>query len=184
MLGGQPAHTIVAGGEQACDPHERGHGPLKADSLIILDVFPRHTASGYYGDMTRTVVRGTATPAQRELWQTVLAGQKLALEGMGPGVNGKNVHEAVKKLFTDRGFPTEQQDGRWVGFFHGTGHGLGLELHEAPRFAATRFKPGQIFTVEPGLYYPGTGGVRIEDVVVITETGIKNLCKFEKHLEV
>ena len=182
--GGQPAHTIVAGGEQACDPHERGHGPLSAGSLIILDIFPRHTASGYFGDMTRTVVRGTATEAQRKLWNTVLEGQQLALKTMKPGVQGKRVHDSIQKLFTESGYPTEQKEGRWTGFFHGTGHALGLELHEDPRFGATRFKPGQIFTVEPGLYYPGLGGARIEDVVVVTETGIKNLCKFEKRLEI
>lgn len=152
--------------------------------MIILDVFPRHAASGYFGDMTRTVVRGKASDAQRALWETVLAGQELALSTMKPGVEGKRVHERVQKLFTERGYPTEQRDGRWTGFFHGTGHGLGLELHEAPRFGATRFKAGQVFTVEPGLYYPGLGGARIEDVVVVTKDGVQNLCKFPKQLEV
>ena len=181
--GGQPANTIVAGGEQACDPHERGHGPLKADSLIILDLFPRDARSGYFGDMTRTVVRGKASEAQRKLWNTVLEGQQLALRSMKPGVDGKQVHEAVQRLFTERGYPTGQRKGRWTGFFHGTGHGLGLELHEDPRFSATHFKPGQTLTVEPGLYYPGLGGVRIEDVVAVTETGIRMLSRFEKTLE-
>src|SRR5207253_6581053 len=73
--GGIPNGTIVAGGDQACDPHERGFGPLYADSLIILDVFPRDANTGYFGDMTRTVVRGTASDAQRKLWATVKAGQ-------------------------------------------------------------------------------------------------------------
>jgi Xaa-Pro aminopeptidase len=181
--GGQPAHTIVAGGEQACDPHERGSGPLKANSLIILDIFPRDAHTGYFGDMTRTVVRGQANEAQRMLWDTVLKGQKLALDMMKPGVEGKNVHDAVQKLFTDSGYPTEQKNGRWTGFFHGTGHGLGLEIHEEPRLGRTTFRPGQVLTVEPGLYYPGLGGVRIEDVVTITETGIKMLSRFEKQLE-
>ncbi|MEI6560629.1 MAG: Xaa-Pro peptidase family protein [Verrucomicrobiota bacterium] len=182
--GGQPANTIVAGGEQGCDPHERGHGPLKAHALIILDIFPRDARTGYYGDMTRTVVRGRATHAQRQLWETVLEGQNLALRAMKPGVDGKAVHEAVQALFTERGYPTEQRKGRWTGFFHGTGHGLGLELHEEPRFGRTRFKPGQVLTVEPGLYYPGLGGVRIEDVVTVTERGIRLLSRFEKRLEV
>jgi Xaa-Pro aminopeptidase len=182
--GGLPANTIVAGGNQACDPHERGHGPLKGDSLIILDIFPRDARSGYYGDMTRTVVRGKASDAQRRLWETVLAGQELALKAMKPGVDGGKVHDQVTRLFTDRGYPTGQEKGRWTGFFHGTGHGLGLEIHEAPRFAATRFKQGQVLTVEPGLYYPGLGGVRIEDVVVLTQTGNRMLSRFEKRLEV
>lgn len=182
--GGQPANTIVAGGEQACDPHERGSGPLKAHSLIILDIFPRDARSGYFGDMTRTVVRGKATEAQRRLWETVLEGQELALKSMRPGVDGKAVHESVQNLFVERGYPTEQRDGRWTGFFHGTGHGLGLELHEEPRFGRTHFKTGQVLTVEPGLYYPGIGGARIEDVVTVTEKGIRMLSKFEKRLEV
>ena len=182
--GGLPANTIVAGGDQACDPHERGSGPLKADSLIILDVFPRDAKSGYFGDMTRTVVRGRASEAQRRLWETVRDGQALALKKMKPGVDGLKLHNEVKQFFTDRGYPTEVRDGRQVGFFHGTGHGLGLEIHEFPRFQKTVFKPGQVLTVEPGLYYPGTGGVRIEDVVVLTASGTRMLSRFEKRLEI
>jgi len=182
--GGLPANTIVAGGDQACDPHERGFGPLKADSLIILDVFPRDAASGYFGDMTRTVVRGRANDAQRRLWETVREGQALALKRMKPGVDGLKLHNAVKQLFTDRGYPTEVRKGRQVGFFHGTGHGLGLEIHEYPRFQKTVFKPGQVLTVEPGLYYPGIGGARLEDVVVVTKSGNRMLSHFEMRLEI
>ncbi len=182
--GGLPANTIVAGGDQACDPHERGSGPLSADSLIILDIFPRDAKSGYFGDMTRTVVRGRASDEQRRLWETVREGQEMALKKMKPGVDGLKLHNEIKQLFTDRGFPTEVRDGRQVGFFHGTGHALGLEIHEFPRFQKTVFKPGQVITVEPGLYYPGLGGVRIEDVAAVTETGIRMLSRFEKRLEV
>jgi Xaa-Pro aminopeptidase len=182
--GGLPANTIVAGGDQACDPHERGFGPLKANSLIILDIFPRAAKTGYFGDMTRTVVRGRASDAQRKLWETVREGQELALRKMKPGVDGLDLHNEVKQLFTDRGFPTEVRDGRQVGFFHGTGHGLGLEIHEFPRFQKTVFKPGQVLTVEPGLYYPGVGGARIEDVAVVTKSGNRLLSRFEKRLEI
>ena len=182
--GGLPANTIVAGGDQGCDPHERGSGPLYADSLIILDVFPRDASSGYYGDLTRTVVRGRASEAQRSLWETVREGQALALRKMKPGAEGLEIHNEVKKLFSDRGFPTEVRNGRQVGFFHGTGHGLGLEIHEFPRFQKTVFKPGQVLTVEPGLYYPGLGGARLEDVAVVTETGNRVLSRFEKRLEI
>ena len=182
--GGLPANTIVAGGDQACDPHERGSGPLKADSLIILDIFPRDAKSGYFGDMTRTVLRGRASERQRELWETVREGQEMALRKMKPGVDGLNLHNEIKQLFTDRGFPTEVRNGKQVGFFHGTGHGLGLEIHEFPRFQKTVFKPGQVLTVEPGLYYPGLGGVRIEDVVAVTKNGTRMLSRFEKRLEV
>lgn len=182
--GGLPANTIVAGGEQACDPHERGSGPLKAGSLIILDIFPRDSKSGYFGDMTRTVVRGRASEEQRRLWETVREGQALALKKMKPGVDGLRLHNEVKQYFTDRGYPTEVRDGRQVGFFHGTGHGLGLEIHEFPRFQKTVFKAGQALTVEPGLYYPGIGGARIEDVVAVTKAGIRMLSRFEKRLEI
>lgn len=182
--GGLPANTIVAGGNQGCDPHERGSGPLKADSLIIIDIFPRDARSGYYGDLTRTVVRGRAGEAQRRLWETVLEGQARALKAMKPGADGKTIHESVKEFFKQSGYPTEQNKGRWTGFFHGTGHGLGLEIHEEPRFAATVFKPGQVITVEPGLYYPNLGGVRIEDVATITSRGARLLSGIPKKLEI
>jgi Xaa-Pro aminopeptidase len=182
--GGLPANTIVAGGDQACDPHERGHGRLKANSLIIIDIFPRAAATGYYGDLTRTVLRGRASDEQRRLWETVNEGQALALKKMKPGVDGLKLHKEVKQFFADRGYPTELSDGRQTGFFHGTGHGLGLEIHEFPRFQKTVFKVGQVLTVEPGLYYPGLGGVRTEDVVAITKTGIRMLSRFENRLEI
>ncbi|MGI8957512.1 MAG: M24 family metallopeptidase [Chthoniobacterales bacterium] len=182
--GGLPANTIVAGGDQACDPHERGHGPLKANSLIIMDIFPRAGASGYYGDLTRTVVRGRASDEQRRLWETVNAGQALALKKMKPGVDGLKLHKEVKQFFADQGYPTELRDGLQTGFFHGTGHGLGLEIHEHPRFQKTVFKVGQVLTVEPGLYYPGLGGVRTEDVAAITKSGIRMLSRFEHRLEI
>lgn len=181
--GGIPDGTIVAGGSQACDPHERGHGPLRAHELIILDVFPRDARSGYFGDLTRTVVRGRASEAQRDLWNTVCAAQRLAIRTIRPRVKGAAVHKAVQDFFLSRGYRTEKKRGRWTGFFHGTGHGLGLELHEEPRISATVFRPGQIFTVEPGLYYPGIGGARHEDVVAVTSGGCHRLSRLSVPLE-
>jgi len=190
--GGIPAgNSIVACGEQACDPHERGHGSLKAHQLIILDLFPRASASGYYGDLTRTVVRGKATEAQTRLWEICLLGQKLALGSLRSGADGGVIHNAVTRFFADNGYPTERvgvgkdgSGGRWSGFFHGTGHGLGLELHEAPRFGAAKLMAGQVFTIEPGLYIPGLGGVRHEDVALITKTGHKLLSRCPKPMEI
>ncbi len=182
--GGIPTGTIVAGGDQACDPHERGFGPLYANSLIILDVFPRDTKTGYFGDLTRTVLRGRAGEAQRNLWDTVKAGQALALKKIKAGVDGVTIHKAIQELFADRGFPTEVRKGRRVGFFHGTGHGLGLEIHEHPRLQKVTLKDRQVLTVEPGLYYPGLGGVRLEDVVVVTKNSCRMLSRFPKQLEV
>jgi Xaa-Pro aminopeptidase len=182
--GGTPTNTIVAGGDQACDPHERGFGPLYANSLIILDIFPRDAKTGYWGDMTRTVVRGKASDAQRKLWETVKEGQELALREIKHGVDGMKIHKAIQALFKERGYPTEVRKGVNVGFFHGTGHGLGLEIHEYPRLQKVVLKDRQVLTVEPGLYYPGFGGVRHEDVVVVTRTGCKILSRFPKQLEV
>jgi Xaa-Pro aminopeptidase len=181
--GGLPANTIVAGGLQACDPHERGSGPLRPHQLIIIDIFPRDAKTGYYGDMTRTVIRGRATEAQRHLWTTVQRGQRMAFQGMKPGASGLKVHESVKAFFAAEGYPTVQRDGRWVGFFHGTGHGLGLEIHEEPRFGRTHFHPGQILTVEPGIYWPGIGGCRLEDVALVTAKGPRKLSRFVQEIE-
>ena len=183
-VGGLAANTIVAGGDQACDPHERGSGPLSTNSLIILDIFPRDTRTGYWGDMTRTVVRGRASEAQRKLWQTVKDGQEQALGEIKDGVDGMKIHQAIQALFKKRGYPTEVRKGQNVGFFHGTGHGLGLEIHEYPRLQKVVLKERQVVTVEPGLYYPGLGGVRIEDVVVVTKEGCKILSRFPKQLEI
>src|SRR5207237_2799856 len=127
--GGIPTGTIVAGGDQACDPHERGYGPLYADSLTILDVFPRDAKTGYFGDMTRTVLRGRASEAQPKLSPAVKAGQALALKKIKAGVDGMTIHKAIQELFAERGFPTEVRNGRRIGFFHGTAHGLGLAIH-------------------------------------------------------
>ena len=182
--GGIPTGTIVAGGDQACDPHERGFGPLYANSLIILDVFPRDAKTGYFGDMTRTVLRGRASDAQRKLWETVKTGQTLALKKIKAGVDGMAIHKAIQKFFAERGFPTEVRKGRRVGFFHGTGHGLGLDIHEHPRLQKVTLKARQVLTVEPGLYYPGLGGARQEDVVIVTKTGCKILSRFPKRLEI
>lgn len=186
--GGIPAgNSIVAGGLQGCDPHERGHGPLRADELIILDLFPR-ARSGYYGDLTRTVVKGRASDAQSRLWEVCLLGQKLALGALRAGSDGGAIHREVTEFFRDNGYPTERvkdADGveRWSGFFHGTGHGLGLDLHEEPRFGACKLKSGQVFTIEPGLYVPGLGGVRHEDVALITARGHRLLSRCPKPME-
>jgi Xaa-Pro aminopeptidase len=182
--GGVSASTIVAGGDHACDPHDRGSGPLKANSLIILDVFPKHVESGYYGDLTRTVVKGQASEAQRKLWYTVLEAQKFSLQKIRAGGSGADLQQEVSELFKEKGYPAEIRDGRWVGFFHGLGHGLGLDIHEQPRIAKTDFKPGQVLTVEPGLYIPGVGGARIEDDGVVTKSAFEVLSRFPKQLQV
>jgi len=184
---GLAANTIVAGGIQACDPHERGHGRLRAHEPIIIDIFPRSQKTGYFGDITRTVVRGRANEAVKKLYDTVLRGQKIGFEKIRAKVKTADVHKAVQKFFVQQGYKTGKFNGRMEGFFHGTGHGLGLEIHEAPRMGASSaemLRSGHVVTVEPGLYYPEIGGVRLEDVALVTASGAKNLTRFEKMLEI
>jgi Xaa-Pro aminopeptidase len=184
---GLAANTIVAGGEQACDPHERGFGRLRANEPIIIDIFPRSQKTGYFGDITRTVVRGRAGEAVKKLYDTVLRGQKIGFEKIRAKTPTAEVHKAVQKFFVQQGYKTGRRNGRMEGFFHGTGHGLGLEIHEAPRMGASStemLRAGHVVTVEPGLYYPEIGGVRLEDVALVTASGAKNLTRFEKVLEI
>ncbi len=184
---GLAANTIVAGGRQGCDPHERGHGPLRAHEPVIIDIFPRSQKTGYFGDITRTVVRGRASEAVRKLFHTVLHGQQIAFSKVRAGTPTTAVHHAVQTYFQQQGCLTGRRKGRMEGFFHGTGHGLGLEIHEAPRMGATsngELHAGQVVTVEPGLYYPGIGGVRLEDVAHVTSGEAQNLTRFEKVLEI
>jgi Xaa-Pro aminopeptidase len=177
--------TIVAGGDQGTDPHERGSGPLYAGQSIIIDIFPRSEKTGYWGDITRTVCRGPAAPDLKKLYNAVKAAQAAALRRVKPGNCADEVHEAAKAIFEKRGYETKEIDGRHVGFIHGTGHGVGLDIHEAPRVGASgeMLQAGNIITVEPGLYYPGLGGVRIEDTVVVTEAGWRYLAPCEKKFE-
>jgi len=177
---------IIAPGDQGCDPHNFGSGPLSAGETIIIDIFPRHLESRFWGDMTRTVLKGTASDEQHRLYAAVAEAQVAAVDQIAPGVSGADVHQTVQEIFARAEFPTEIRDGDWVGFFHGTGHGVGLDIHELPRISqgGPPLEEGMVVTVEPGLYYPGLGGCRIEDVVVVTSDGCRNLNHAPKVLEV
>ena len=181
-----PAHTIVAPGKHGCDPHDVGSGPIRSGEPIIIDIFPRSEATGYFADITRTVVKGRANPKVQAMYNAVLAAQRGALRSIRHGARAKDIHGAILDLFEKRGFATGKIDGRMQGFFHGTGHGLGLEIHEPPRIAMTdvKLEAGMVVTVEPGLYYQGVGGMRIEDTVLVTRTGVRNLTRFPKFLEI
>ena len=181
-----PSHTIISSGIQCCDPHHEGSGPIKAHTSIIFDIFPRSQRTGYFGDLSRTVVRGRASERLKDAYHTVEAGQKVGFRLIRDGVSGQEVHQKILDLFERRGFRTGSIDGRMQGFFHGTGHGLGLDIHEPPRVAMTRatLRAGNVVTVEPGLYYLGMGGVRLEDVVLVTEKGNRNLTRYPKFLEI
>jgi Xaa-Pro aminopeptidase len=181
-----PSHTIISSGNQCVDPHHEGTGPIKANTSIIFDIFPRSQRNGYFGDLSRTVVRGRASDKLKEIYAAVQAGQNLGFDQIRDGINGKEVHQNILDLFARRGFPTGRINGRMQGFFHGTGHGLGLDIHEPPRIAPVDaiLRTGHVVTVEPGLYYLGVGGVRLEDVVVVTPKGNRNLTDCPQFLEI
>jgi len=181
-----PSHTIISSGNQCVDPHHEGSGPIKANTSIIFDIFPRSQHNGYFGDLSRTVVRGRASDKLKEIYATVQAGQQIGYRQIRDGVNGKEVHQNILALFEARGFHTGRINGRMQGFFHGTGHGLGLDIHEPPRIAPVdaMLRTGHVVTVEPGLYYLGIGGVRLEDVVVVTAKGNRNLTDCPQFLEI
>lgn len=187
QVGGLAAHTIVAGGRRACDPHEEGHGILRANQPIILDIFPRSQKTGYFGDITRTVVRGRASETVRRLYHTVVHGQALALSKIENSVSCAAIHQEVLAYFESEGYKTGLHNGRMQGFFHSCGHGLGLDLHEAPLLSPQSkeaLKVGHVIAVEPGLYYPEWGGVRLEDVIHVSVRGPRNLTRFERTLEI
>jgi Xaa-Pro aminopeptidase len=184
-------NTITAGGPQAADPHERGHGPLRAGEAIILDIFPVDRESRYYADMTRTFVKGEPSAELERMYEAVLESQEVALGMIRAGVDGKDVHEKVSDVLHGAGYKTlvhDQQPGVPLreGFMHGTGHGVGLEIHESPRISVSGepLKVGDVVTVEPGVYDPEIGGVRIEDIVVVTEVGCRNLTRFPKEFRI
>jgi Xaa-Pro aminopeptidase len=178
------AETIVAGGRQGADPHERGSGALRAGEPIVLDIFPRHKRTGYWGDITRTVVKGEPHPVVRGMYRAVREAQAAALSILRPGVTGDAVHQRVQEVLVAHGFETGERKGIPFGFFHGTGHGVGLDIHEGPRLApgGGPLRIGHVVTVEPGLYDPDLGGMRIEDTVVITRSGYEPLATLAKPL--
>ena len=177
-------HTIVAAGVHGVDPHHQGAGPIRANESIVMDVFPRSGRTRYFADMTRTVVKGKASPKLKAMYRSVLNAQERGIELIRDGADGKAIHSEVNQVLEKDGFTTGMVGGRMQGFFHGTGHGLGLDIHEPPRISkmGAVLKSGYVVTVEPGLYYLDAGAVRIEDLVVVTSTGCRNLTKFPKGL--
>ncbi|MDQ6962289.1 MAG: Xaa-Pro peptidase family protein [Mariprofundaceae bacterium] len=184
--GAVPSHTIVACGTQSADPHQEGNGLLYAHQPIIIDIFPRLTSTGYWGDMTRTFVKGKASQDLKKMYQTVAEGQDIGLNMLGHGIEPKDIHQAIVSHFEKCGFYTGERDGKQVGFIHSTGHGVGLDIHELPSVSmrGSTLKSGHIVTVEPGLYYPDIGGVRLEDMALVCDSGHKNLTNYRRELEI
>ncbi len=184
--GAVASHTIAASGDQACDPHCAGYGPIRANELIIVDVFPRVTRTGYFGDMTRTFIKGRANDKQRRLVKTVRKAHRGVLDSIKAGVEAPKVHHQVEKFFVENDYHTRKVGDVTEGYFHGTGHGVGLEIHEEPRLSSRgpKLKSGMVVTVEPGLYYPGLGGCRIEDMVRVKKGGVEMLSKCHYRWEI
>lgn len=171
---------IIAPGDQAVDCHAAGTGPVPAHEPIVVDIYPRHIATGLYGDMTRTYLKGKASPERRRMIQTVKDAHAAALKALRAGVTGAAVYAAAADLIKSRGYFTGKRKSTYVGFFHGLGHGLGFDVHEAPSLSPAAhqpLEPGHVVTIEPGLYYPGLGGCRFEDVALVTKTGHKLLSR-------
>jgi len=184
--GNSTVDSICCGGPESADPHRTSSDVIRAGLPIVLDIYPFDKTTRYWGDMTRTVVRGTPPPEVTRMWDAVLEAQQAGLDAVRPGANGRDVHFACCEVFKQHGYGSLakpyrdiQSDAR---FIHGTGHGLGLEIHEYPRIseADVVLEVGDVITVEPGLYDPRLGGIRIEDLVVVTENGCQNLTTLPK----
>jgi Xaa-Pro aminopeptidase len=171
--------TIVSCGEDTAIPHMTGTGPLRADEPIIIDLFPLHEKSGYYADMTRTVVKGEPSPEIFEMFTALREAKHLALSRVRSGVTGAELYQIVVDFFKERGYESDTR-----GFVHNLGHGVGLQVHELPTIGPSGkiLEAGNVITIEPGLYYPGTGGVRLEDIGAVTKTGFKNFTSFSEDL--
>ena len=171
--------TIVSCGEGSAIPHVTGTGPLHADEPIIIDLFPVDEVTGYYADMTRTVVKGEPSDEIRSMYDTLREAKQRAISLLKPKVAGADVYQAVVDYFADHGYESDTR-----GFVHNLGHGVGLQVHELPTVGPSgkALARGNVITIEPGLYYPGTGGVRLEDMGVVTARGFDNFTNFSEEL--
>ncbi|AFV24114.1 peptidase M24 [Methanolobus psychrophilus R15] len=177
--------TIVACGKGSASPHWEGSGLIMADEPIIIDIFPRNKRDRYYADMSRTVLKGKATERLVDMYETVLLAQETAISMVKPGVRCSDIHSRVCEIFEEKGYAT-YKSGSSVGFIHSTGHGVGLEIHEAPPVGERDvvLEEGNVITIEPGLYYPDVGGIRLEDLILVTADGHENLTEMEKRFVV
>jgi Xaa-Pro aminopeptidase len=175
--GVEGSDLIVSHGVQTAVGHDAGSGQIAPNEPIVFDLFPRDKATGCYADMTRTYVVGEPTAELREWHRLVKQALDVSTSGVKPGVNGRKLYEQVCEIFQNAGYKTQlsKEPGEVLldGFFHGLGHGVGLEVHELPGLSRVGHDliPGDVVTVEPGLYRSGYGGLRLEDLVLVTADG-------------
>lgn len=175
--GAECEQILVHSGDACLKGHDLGTGPVLPDTSCIIDVFPRDRRSGVYSDMTRTFVPGIVTEELKRLHEHVRASLDIAFAALKPGA--KDAHTKVSEYLRDQGFPTtlfhEDASPLREGFFHGLGHGVGLEVHERPWMSrrSDELVEGDVVAVEPGLYFQGVGGVRLEDTVLVTSDGVE-----------
>ena len=175
---------IVAHGGQAASGHDMGSGPIAPGEPVVIDLFPRDRETGCYADMTRTFVVGEIPDELAEYHRLVHEALRKSLEAVKGGAQGRELYELVCDVFHEAGYPTQlsKQPGEVLssGFFHGLGHGVGLEVHEPPWLSRdpSQLVAGDVITLEPGLYREGFGGVRLEDLVLVTDDGAENLTDF------
>ncbi|MBI3630930.1 MAG: aminopeptidase P family protein [Candidatus Sungbacteria bacterium] len=180
--------TIVACGIQAADPHCMGWGPIAARRPIVMDVFPVSLESHYYADMTRTVFKGRPSPDDIRMYEAVAKAQEIAFGAVRAGADGATIHAAAKEYLASQKYPTDTKRSPAEGFIHGLGHGVGIDIHEAPHMGVggAVLEEGNVVTIEPGLYYHRprrgipAGGIRLEDMVLVMKSGGRNLTKFPK----
>ena len=187
--GGEP--PIVAAGPQGALGHELGHGPIHAGVPVIIDIFPRHEASRYYADMTRTFCFGEASERLRAMHATILESLRRSIETIAAAVPGTAPWEAACDVIERDGYRTVRGLGKGEtldeDFFHALGHGVGVEVHEPPYMGlgdSTPLEEGDVVTVEPGVYRKDYGGVRLEDLVVVTADGCDVLTEYDYDLEI
>ncbi len=173
--------SIVAGGPVGADCHALGAGPLRTEEPVLIDIFPRCKATGYHGDCTRTVVHGQASPELAAMHAAVVRAKAAGIAAIQAGTTGEAVHIATTNVITAAGYqlglPQASDKDAYCAMVHGTGHGVGLDVHEPPLLdhGGPELVVGDVLTVEPGLYRRDLGGVRSEDMVVVTVTGCDNL---------
>ena len=185
-----PDDVIVAHGPQGAVGHEPGHGPIAPGEPVIVDIWPRDRRSRCWTDMTRTFVAGGAEPEAtiREYWELTRASLERVYPLVRPGVDGRDVYGASCEPYEAAGQPTQRTkpEGELLeeGYYHGLGHGVGLEVHERPNLGRTpdALRAGDVVTLEPGCYRKDLGGVRLEDLVLVTEDGCERLTGFPYEL--